>query len=212
MSEEFHAICYLESDYASMARRIGAALTDLLTILFVVIVVNYAVAFRYVPMDVLKMPVTTAKERHDRQARINEYMRPVQVPLSTGFLVFACVYHIGLRRLPGGTLGYRLMGVRLVNEAGAPPEWKVLVKRFLLAVPFVSFFGVSYLLCRQNPRRQAFHDRWSGTWVVRKSARPLGPANRVYQSKLLGTFPLTYIDLEPAPAATEPQPEDALHA
>lgn len=191
------AIHYDVNDYATTLRRLIAALTDLVAVLLVILIVNYAFAYRYVPADVLRMPVTTAKERATRQARINEHMRPIQVSLLAGILLSIAAYHIGMRRLHGGTLGYRLAGVRIVDATGRPPQWKTLVRRFLIALPFVSFFGVTYLLCRQNPRKQSFHDQWSGTWVVRKAASPAGPAKVVYQSKLLGTFPLTYIDLEP---------------
>jgi uncharacterized RDD family membrane protein YckC len=61
--------------------------------------------------------------------------------------------------------------------------------------------GAGYVLCFKTPRRQAIHDRWSGTWLVRRRAEPIGPALSTYHTKLFGTFILTYTDVEPAPAA-----------
>jgi uncharacterized RDD family membrane protein YckC len=145
-----------------------------------------------VPNEVIVMPRSAEKQR-----LINKYMRPVQLPTVVGWFLFCGAYHVVPRRLGVGTLGYLVAGVRIVDGFGHAPGWKQLFKRFVLGVPFVGFFGMAYLTCAQNPRRQAFHDRWSGTWVVRRSAVSEGPAKPAYQTKLLGPVLLTYLDLEP---------------
>lgn len=190
------AVLFAPQDYASILRRIIAAAIDVGLMIVVLSAVGDAIVSKYVPESVAVMPPSPK-----RQELINKYVKPIQVQAVAGLLAFCAAYHIGLRRLRLGTLGYVLAGVRIVNAAGDTPGWTSLGKRFVLAVPLVGLFGVSYLICRQNPRRQAFHDQWSGTWVVRSSAKPVGPAKPAFQTKFLGPIFLTYLDLEPADAA-----------
>jgi uncharacterized RDD family membrane protein YckC len=116
-------------------------------------------------------------------------------------LAVPLLYHTALRRLRGGTLGYRLMGVRLVNQRGETPSWRTVGLRFLLGVVGVIPLAATYWRCLKDARRQTFHDQWAGTWVVKKRAQPAGPAVTAYQTKLFGVLALTYIDVEPYTAA-----------
>lgn len=192
MSEHEKYVVFAPRDYASILRRIIIAIIDVALLFTVLWGTGFVLARKYVPQDVINMPPSAQKQR-----LINQHMKPVQLPAVGGWLLFCAVYHIGLRRLPTGTLGYLIAGARIVDAGGNIPSWKQLAKRFGLGVPFVGFFGMAYLTCGQNPRQQAFHDRWSGTWVVRRSAVPEGPAKPAYQTKLLGPMLLTYLDLEP---------------
>ena len=109
-------------------------------------------------------------------------------------------YHVLARTTRGGTMGYRLAGIRWIDKTGRTPGIKTALRRFLIAMPSCLMIGAGYLLCFKTPRRQAVHDRWSGTWLVRRRAEPAGPALSTYNTKLFGTFVLTYTDVEPAPA------------
>lgn len=184
-----------------MARRVIAALIDFLLAIFVLAAIGTALQAKYVPPDVIRMSPSAEKQR-----LVNKYMRPVQLPAVGGWLLLCVAYHTSARRLSFGTLGYRVSGVQIIDASGNPPSWQVLCRRLALAVPLVGFFGLSYLKCRQNPRQQAFHDQWSGTWVVRRSARPQGPAKLAYQTKLLGPFLTTYVDVEPLEEVTPGAP------
>jgi hypothetical protein len=62
---------------------------------------------------------------------------------------------------------------------------------------FLLVFALIYRPCQRDPRRQTFHDRWSGTWSIRKRAEPAGPAKPVHHAKLLGPFLVTHVDIEP---------------
>lgn len=193
MSEQDEAVYFSPTDYATTPRRIGAATMDALMLVLGLMVLGTIAQLIYVPRDVLLMPPSAEKQR-----LVAQHMKPIQRPAFLGWLSLCAAYHIGLRRLIGSTVGHMAMGQRLVDANGLTPSWRVLAKRFGLALPSVLFFGVSYVLCPRNPRRQAFHDRWAGTWVVRKRARIAGPAKLAYQTRLIGTVLLTYIDVEPA--------------
>lgn len=189
-------VLFAPTDYAGLPRRIAAMLVDLVIVIAAVSGISSAVAARVVPPDVWKIT-----HRAERQRKMNDAMRPVQLPTSLGCLGFAMAYHVLGRTLRDGTIGYRISGVRLVDAAGRTPPLRVLFKRFLMAVPFTLFLGASYFSVGKSPRRQSTHDQWSGTWVVRKAAVPIGPAKPAYQTKLLGTMLFTWLDLEPADAA-----------
>lgn len=192
MPEHEKHVLFAPQSYASTLRRIIAAAIDVALLICVLTGAGVVLQAKYVPSEVIAMPRSAEKQR-----LINKHMRPVQLPTVGGWLLFCAGYHVVLRRMGVGTLGYLVCGVRIVDAFGHAPGWKQLGKRFILGVPFVGFFGMAYLTCGQNPRRQAFHDRWSGTWVVRRSAVPEGAAKPAYQTKLLGPMLLTYLDLEP---------------
>lgn len=203
MSETADAVIFARSDYASLRRRIAAALVDIGVVFAILIVLSTVAMWLVVPPEVWKAPKSP-----QRQRSISRHMRPINAQLLGGWMALCGLYHVGLRRTRGGTLGYRLARVRIVDARGETPPWRALGKRFLLGTPTVPFFGISYLLCRQNPKRQAFHDQWSGTWVVRRNASPAGPARRSYRTKLFGTYMLTYVDLEPAEPEQAVEPSD----
>lgn len=204
------AVYFVAGDYAHPRRRIGACLIDFVVLVLLVSAIAALAQYIVVPADVLKQPRTTEAQKQEVQKQINKHMKPVQVPVALiSFVVLPMTYHIGLRRLRGGTIGYRLTGVRVVDKKGNMPSWRVLLRRFLIALPSVLPLGAGYFRSFGDPKRQAVHDQWSGTWVIRKRATPAGPAITAYQTKLFGTFPMTYIDVEPFTLSAEVLPTAA---
>jgi uncharacterized RDD family membrane protein YckC len=192
MSEKSPAVLFNLSDYANFPRRLTSWLIDLCVMVLVLIALGVYVEWRYVPRDVIAMPPGP-----QRQREITKHFKPYQMPVLGGWTVAFASYHILLRRTRGGTIGYRLTRIRVVDQTGEPPSWSVLTKRFLIALPAAGPLGATYLPCRSHDRRQSVHDRWAGTWVVRASVNPAGEARAIYQTKLFGTILLTYVDLEP---------------
>lgn len=160
-------------------------------------------------------------------------------------LLVAAPYHLFLRRTRGGTIGYRLAGVRLVTMTDVIPSWSTLIRRFALsliiplmlyalmtpvlaargqldaprhkqastpgqsvvgAIMFSIFFVIifgNYWMIIRDPRRQALHDKWSRTWVVRSNARPAGAGSPIERAWVFGPLVLSYWDVEPS---SEPAP------
>ena len=56
----------------------------------------------------------------------------------------------------------------------------------------------NYWMIIRDPRRQALHDKWSRTWVVRSEARPAGSGVAIERAWILGPLVLGYWDVEPA--------------
>lgn len=197
-----NAVYFARDDYAPLSRRLGAAVIDL--------VGWWAITGLCIQTTIFVTAGSGLWRELDSQARavkVEQVKQNLRVLLAVSPLVTAAAYHIGLRKLRGGTAGYRLMRIRLVDSDGLTPRWRALGKRFLAGVPLVLFFGLGYVTCRKSPRRQAMHDQVAGTWLVRRRAAPAGPAVTSYQTKLLGTYPLMLIDVEPfeppPPAAAE---------
>ncbi len=159
--------------------------------------------------------------------------------------VIAVLYHLVLWRTRGGTVGFRLMGLRLTALGGGTPIFGQLIRRLLIALIFpaivatillralavpqqqattqpvtpasfitglviFSFFlliGISsYLSIPRSARRQAQHDRFSGTWVIRRDAVPGGAAQPVEAAVFLGTIRLPYWDVEPTAGLSTLEP------
>ncbi|MCG8408345.1 MAG: RDD family protein [Phycisphaerales bacterium] len=204
MSADAEAVYFKPEDYASVPRRLMAFLID---VLFVA-VLCYAAAIVVVSMTVSK-DVLESSSDEEKKAIVRQ---------SLGLLLLcwvglAAVYHIAVRRARGGTLGYRLAGIRMVNAFGEPPSLSALIKRFLIATPTCTFFALSYLSCRNHPKRQAIHDQFAGTWLVRRSADPAGPAELSELPHLYGIYPfalmLTNLDVSP-PGDAENDKKSAL--
>lgn len=127
-----------------------------------------------------------------------EHVYTVNVPLTAAWILVVVAYHTLAKQKYGRTLGHFVCGLRVVAADGGAPPLRAMFKRFLIALPACGLFGLSYFVCRRDPKRQATHDQWAGTWVVRRRAEPAGPAAVTYQTRFFGTLALTYIDVEPA--------------
>ena len=193
MTDSMHAVYFSDEDYARLPRRLLAFVVDLIVVILLAVVLLVAFQILVVPADVRAMP-----RSEEQQKRLNEAVRPYRIQMLLTAAVPVLAYHVMLRTSRNGTIGYRLAGIRLVTHLGAPPDLRRAGRRFLLAVPACMALAVAYLSTLSDARRQAFHDRWAGTWMVRKHAQPAGPADVQIQIKLFGPWALKYDSLAPA--------------
>lgn len=187
------AVYYHSKDYAHVAQRIGVLLIDFAVCVFLMQGLTLAITLATVPDELRNMTERTP----ETQAQMSRHMKACAPYAMCGSLVLCAAYSILLRKTRGGTIGYRIMRVRLIDKAGNVPSWATLGKRFLLGLPFAFFFGLAYLNSAKTERRQSFHDQVFGTWVIKTRAQPAGQAVTAYLTKLLGTYLVTYIDVEP---------------
>jgi len=75
-------------------------------------------------------------------------------------------YAISWRR-GGQTLGMRAWRLRLVGVDDRKPGWSALLARWLLAWPSLLLAGSGWIAAWFDPHRDALHDRWSSTRVLR---------------------------------------------
>ncbi|HXH02197.1 MAG TPA: RDD family protein [Candidatus Competibacteraceae bacterium] len=67
----------------------------------------------------------------------------------------------------GQTLGMRAWRLRVQQHDGRPLTWRHALLRFLLALLSWLPLGLGYWWLLVDPERMTWHDRWSGTVVVR---------------------------------------------
>jgi len=93
----------------------------------------------------------------------------------------AYVYLTVLKRSRIRTLGYILMGVRIVDIRGGRPSLLQMTVRMvpLLPVPWSFLFDLGWIL--DEPQRQTLRDKWAGTFVVGRKAKPIGTAPILYK-------------------------------
>ncbi len=197
MSAEANAVYFAPGDYASVPRRVLAFLLDVGVVFLFIILASLAAGFLAVPRDVMSQPPSPERDRLITK-HMGEHAYTVNAPLALGWMLVVAGYHTLGKMRHGRTLGHLLTGLRVVDARGESPRFKVMLKRFLIALPACGMFGLSYFVCRRDPKRQATHDQWAGTWVVRRRAKPAGAADVTYQTKFFGTLALTYMDVEPA--------------
>lgn len=132
---------------APLAPRFGAMLYDSLLLLAVLIVASG-----------LALVVTGG-----------EPARPGQ-PVLRAWLVVACFLFLGWFWTHGGqTLGMRAWRLRVQAYNGAGLTWRQALIRFLAAFLSLAPLGLGFWWVLVDPDRLAWHDRISGTVVVRLS-------------------------------------------
>jgi uncharacterized RDD family membrane protein YckC len=66
----------------------------------------------------------------------------------------------------GQTLGMQAWKIKVVDQNLHPITWRMAIKRFIFAVPSVSFFGLGYITSFFNHNKLSVHDWASKTRVV----------------------------------------------
>jgi uncharacterized RDD family membrane protein YckC len=96
----------------------------------------------------------------------SEVLQQVQAILTVMILIsVALLYYIGFWMLAGQTLGKRIMGVRIVRTDGGRVKFGNAVVRWLgYVVSGILFLGFLWILF--DNKRQGFHDKLAGTFVV----------------------------------------------
>jgi uncharacterized RDD family membrane protein YckC len=81
------------------------------------------------------------------------------------FTVGHIAYFVLLQRRHGRTPGKALVGIRVIDAAGATPDSGALVKRTLpLLIEY--FYVIAFIGMMSSHYRQRFGDRWAKTYVV----------------------------------------------
>jgi uncharacterized RDD family membrane protein YckC len=90
--------------------------------------------------------------------------------------VVSLVYFPYMEKTRGATFGKQVLGLKVVQENGAPLEWSNAILRFVLRI-VDSLFAclVGAILIWTSPMHQRLGDRVGHTLVVRKDALPGSP-------------------------------------
>jgi uncharacterized RDD family membrane protein YckC len=190
MSKRFGPI-YAKNDYAGFVRRTIALVLDILLLGALWNVASYG-WYYLAPDDWIT----------HRAYRI----------IDTSWYLACAAYLFGMRLLVRGTLGYRVMGIEYAYMLAERPTRMALAFRAALAPLLLWFFGLDHFWILVDKRRQAWHDKVTGFFVVRRHAQPVATTQMVQRT--IHFMLLTFIVWEPindnsdipAPAMPLPQP------
>ncbi len=111
------------------------------------------------------------------------------------WVAFAVVYLIGCRLTTSGTPGYRIVGIRYAYMLDGRPHWTALAFRAVAALGLSCFFALNHIWIIFDPHRQAWHDKITGFYVVKRNAKPSGTVQVV--RRLVNFMMLTFVVWEP---------------
>ena len=84
------------------------------------------------------------------------------------YLLGICFLFYGGFWVRGGqTLGMRTWRLKLVRNDGGPITWAIALKRFAYAIFSLICLGLGFLWVLYDRDKLAWHDRWSGTRMIR---------------------------------------------
>ena len=94
-------------------------------------------------------------------------------PLPTGIMILTWFLYLAwCWRRAGLTLGMRAWRVRLVFENGTKPGWGRCILRFVVSLASAAAFGIGFIWCLFNPRRQSWHDIATNSSMIRTPKPP----------------------------------------
>lgn len=82
-------------------------------------------------------------------------------------LVICFFYYAGFWLRGGQTLGLRTWRMKLVSNDGGPITRAMALKRFVYALLSLICLGLGFLWVLHDREKLAWHDRWSGTKLIR---------------------------------------------
>jgi uncharacterized RDD family membrane protein YckC len=113
----------------------------------------------------------------------------VYAGIALTWVVIWLAYFVLLKRSRFRTLGYLIMGARVVNLRGERPSVASLLARLLFVVGGPANFLIDLFWITSDPCRQAIRDKFAHTYVVRNAAAPLGTGKIVYRTyAMFGTM------------------------
>ena len=148
-------------DLASFLQRAFAAIVDITVV--VAAVTTYYWFFRGFDDVVLRHIDPKLREQLPPGALVSS----IGKILGLSFLSLV-MYGVLMEPSPwGGTLGKRLVSIRVVDEFGEPLTFTAAIIRNLVKVVSLAFLGVGFLAIFWRPGKQAWHDRAARSFVAR---------------------------------------------
>ena len=104
-------------------------------------------------------------------------------------------YNLVLRTTRRGTLGYRIMRIEYAPMLEGPISRLGLLYRAVIAIFLMLFFALDHLWILFDKRKQAWHDKLAGFYVIRCGAKPM--ATCTINRRVINFMMLTFVVWEP---------------
>lgn len=92
------------------------------------------------------------------------------------YLVGIWIYLAPIKRSDFGTLGYKLLGLKLVSTKGGRPSIANMTMRMMMWMVGPFNFILDLLWLGADTEKQSLRDCYLGTYLVNKNAQPIGRA------------------------------------
>lgn len=139
-----------DSTQAGLLRRLAGLIYDLLLLVGILFIATAVV-----------LPLNAGEALRPSQWLYSAYL------LAVTFFFFGWFWTHG-----GQTLGMKAWDLRVCTVEGRALTWRRAALRMLAACLSLGSFGVGYLWALVDPEHQSWHDRLSGTRVVRLPRKP----------------------------------------
>ena len=156
---------FARGDYAGFVRRVLANLIDGL-LLGVVWLFN-----RFVLLKAIISQISSELAAGgDPMTTMNTIQTVTWIVFGFNMACFVA-YMVGFKWIRGATPGYSALGIKLVSMNGAPLTLLQATVRFLVSLCSQLALGLGFFWIIFDKKKQAWHDKVSGTYVVRASAQ-----------------------------------------
>lgn len=90
------------------------------------------------------------------------------------WIIFSTLYFSIIKSSKFQTLGYRFLGLKIIDLHGNRPSSLKMIFRFLVSIfgPFEIPFDIIWLIDDTN--KQSLRDKFAETYVIKKNAKPIG--------------------------------------
>jgi uncharacterized RDD family membrane protein YckC len=85
-----------------------------------------------------------------------------------------CIYFVGFWATTGQTPGKMSMGIKVISEDGSSLSWRKAILRYI-GYMISSFLALGFIWAAFDRKRQGWHDKIAGTYVVWDDARQIRP-------------------------------------
>lgn len=92
------------------------------------------------------------------------------------YLFLIWVYQGPVKRTDFGTIGYRLLGIKIVSAKGGRPTLLIMTMRMLMWMFGPFNFVLDLLWLGPDSEHQTLRDCYLGTYLVNRTAKPIGRA------------------------------------
>jgi uncharacterized RDD family membrane protein YckC len=138
--------------HAGFASRLFAALIDL--VLLVIAAVLLAAVFWLLT----GFPPVAIRMYHARPYQFISYW--------SIFFLITVAYSVVFTAAEGQTLGKQAMRLAVVEEDGTTPSIQAALVRYAGSLVSMLCLGIGFFAVLRDPQKRAWHDHWSGTYVV----------------------------------------------
>jgi uncharacterized RDD family membrane protein YckC len=91
---------------------------------------------------------------------------PLNALIIASGLIFSVVYYVAAWAKAGQTIGKMTLGIKVVGADGNPPSWGAAFLRYIGYIVNVIVFSLGFLWIVFDGKRQGWHDKLAGTYVV----------------------------------------------